>query len=53
MLERISIYLFDKYIADIYQDGDRAYLKQYDGLASKASPLFLSKDEKEIETTHL
>lgn len=53
MANKVSIYLFDKHIADMYQDGDRVYLRQIDDAAHKASPLSLSKDTGEIETTHL
>lgn len=52
-MQRISIYIFDKHIADMYQDGDRVYLKQIDDLCHKVSPLMLSSNQKEIDTTHL
>jgi serine/threonine-protein kinase HipA len=53
MLQKVSIYLFNQHIADMYQDDDRVYLKQINGLCHKASPLSISKDIQEIETTHL
>jgi len=53
MLQKISIYLFNKHIADMYQDNDRVYLKQVGDLCYKASPISISKDIKEIETSHL
>ncbi|MGM0518946.1 MAG: type II toxin-antitoxin system HipA family toxin [Campylobacterota bacterium] len=53
MKQKISIYLFNKHIANMFQDGDRVYLQQVDDLCYKASPISLSKDLKEIETTHL
>lgn len=53
MAEKVSIYLFDKHIAELYQDGDRVYLRQIDSLAHQASPLSISKEMQEIETTHL
>ncbi|OCL90486.1 type II toxin-antitoxin system HipA family toxin [Aliarcobacter thereius] len=52
-MQKISIYIFDKHIADMYQDGDRVYLKQIDDLCHKVSPLMLSSNQKEIDTTHL
>jgi len=53
MADKVSIYLFDKHIAELYQDEDRIYLRQIDDLAHKASPLSISKEIQEIETTHL
>ncbi len=53
MKQKISIYLFDKHIADMFQDDDNIYLKQIDDLCHKASPISLSKDIKEISTAHL
>ena len=52
-MEKVSIYLFDKLIAKMYQDENRIYLEQIDDLCHKASPLMISKDIKEIETTNL
>lgn len=37
----------------MYQDDDRVYLKQVDNLCHQVSPLALSKDLREIDTTHL
>ncbi len=53
MTREVSIYLFNKHIADMYQDEDRVYLKQVDALVYQASPIAIDKDMKEIETTHL
>ena len=52
-MQKILIYIFDKHIADMYQDGDIVYLKQIDDLCNKVSPLMLSSNQKEIDTTHL
>ena len=52
-MEKVSIFLFDKLIAKMYQDENRIYLEQIDDLCHKASPLMISKDIKEIETTNL
>ena len=52
-MEKVSIFLFDKLIAHMYQDENRIYLEQIDDLCHKASPLMISKDIKEIETTNL
>jgi serine/threonine-protein kinase HipA len=53
MKQVVEIYLFDKHIANMYQDDDRIYLKQINGLCYKSSPLSLPKDTEDIETTHL
>ncbi len=53
MADKVEVYLFDRHIAQLYQDGDRVYLKQIEGLAHKASPLSIGKEMQEIETTHL
>jgi len=52
-MEKVSIFLFDKLIAKMYQDENRIYLEQIDDLCHKASPLMISKSIKEIETTNL
>lgn len=52
-MQKISIYIFEQHIADMYQDGDRVYLKQIDDMCQKVSPLMLSSNQKEIDTTHL
>lgn len=52
-MQKISIYLFNKHIADMHQDADRVYLKQINGLCHKASPLMISSDVEHIETTSL
>lgn len=52
-MQKISIYLFNKHIADMHQDEDRVYLKQIDDLCYKASPLMISKDIEYIDTTTL
>ena len=52
-MQKISIYIFDQHIADMYQDGDRVYLKQVDDMCHKVSPLILNSHQKEIDTTNL
>lgn len=52
-MQKISIYIFDHHIADMYQDGDRVYLKLLDDLCQNVSPLVLGSNQKEIDTTHL
>ena len=52
-MQKVSIYIFDQHIADMYQEGDRVYLKQIDDMCHKVSPLMLNFNQKEIETTHL
>jgi len=52
-MQKISIYIFEQHIADMYQDGDKVYLKQMSDMCQKVSPLMLSSDIKEIDTTHL
>jgi serine/threonine-protein kinase HipA len=52
-MQEVSIFLFDKHIAQMYQDENRIYLEQIDDLCHKASPLMISKNVKEIETTNL
>ncbi len=51
MDKRVSLYLFDKHIADIYQIEDRVYLRQFDSAAFKASPVSIAKEITDIETT--
>jgi serine/threonine-protein kinase HipA len=53
MSDKVSLYLFDKHIADIYQIEDRVYLRQFDSSAHYASPLSIAKDISDIETTSL
>lgn len=53
MTQKVKIYLFEEHIADMFQDGDRVYLKQIDDLCHKASPISMSRNLKEVETTHL
>ncbi len=53
MDKRVSLYLFDKHIADIYQIEDRVYLRQFDSAAFKASPVSIAKEITDIETTSL
>jgi serine/threonine-protein kinase HipA len=53
MKSSVSIYLFDKHIADMYQDGDSVYLRILSNLVFKASPLSIPKEAKELDTTHL
>lgn len=52
-MQRISIHIFGNHIADMYQDEDRVYLKIVDDLCYKVSPLMLTFNQKEIDTTHL
>ncbi len=52
-MQKISIYIFDYLIANMYQDGDRIYLKQVDDMCHKVSPLMLNPHQKEIDTSHL
>jgi len=52
-MQKISIYIFGNHIADMYQEEERVYLKQVDDLCHKVSPLMLSSNQKEIDTTHL
>jgi len=53
MSDKVSLYLFDKHIADIYQVNDRVYLRQFDFGAFYASPISIAKDIVDIETTSL
>ena len=53
MDEKVSLYLFDKHIADIYQVDDRVYLRQFDSAAFYASPITIPKEIADIETTSL
>lgn len=53
MDKKVSLYLFEKHIADIYQVDDRVYLRQFDSAAFKASPISIAKDITDIETTSL
>jgi len=51
--KKVSLYLFDKHIADIYQLDDRVYLRQYNNAAYYASPISIAKEITDIETTSL
>ncbi len=53
MDKKVSLYLFEKHIADIYQVDDRVYLRQFDSAAFAASPISIAKDITDIETTSL
>ena len=53
MENKVSLYLFEKHIADIYQVDDRVYLRQFDSGAFYASPISISKNITDIETTSL
>jgi len=53
MADKVSLYLFEKHIADIYQIDDRVYLRQFDSAAFTASPISIAKDINDIETTSL
>ncbi|MBE0515528.1 HipA domain-containing protein [Sulfurimonas sp.] len=52
-MQKISVYIFGKHIADMYQEEDRVYLKQIDDMCYKVSPLMINSNQKEIDTTHL
>lgn len=52
-MQKIFIYIFGNHIADMYQEEDRVYLKLIDDLCHKVSPILLSSNQKEIDTTHL
>lgn len=52
-MQKISIYIFEHHMADMYQDGDRVYLKLLDDICHKISPLMLGTNQKEIDTTQL
>jgi serine/threonine-protein kinase HipA len=51
--KKVSLYLFEKHIADIYQIDDRVYLRQFNSGAFDASPISIAKDISDIETTSL
>jgi len=53
MADKVSLYLFNQHIADIYQVDDRVYLRQFNAGAFKASPISIVKDISDIETTSL
>ncbi len=53
MDKKVSLYLFEKHIADIYQVNDRVYLRQFNSAGFKASPISIAKDITDIETTSL
>ncbi|QSZ43189.1 type II toxin-antitoxin system HipA family toxin (plasmid) [Sulfurimonas aquatica] len=53
MSDKVSVYLFDKHIADVFQVDDRIYLRQFDNGAHLASPISIVKDIADIETTSL
>jgi len=53
MADKVDIYLFNKHIAKMYEDGDRVYLEQIEDLVHQASPLSIEKEMQVIETTHL
>lgn len=52
-MQKISITLFNQLIAEMFQEGDRVYLKQIEDRCHKASPLMINENQKEIETTPL
>lgn len=52
-MQIVSINIFGKHIANMYQDKDRVYLKQIDDMCYKVSPIMLSNSIKEIDTTNL
>ncbi len=53
MANKVSLYLFDEHIADIYQEEDRVYLRQIDNKAHRASPILIPSGVNEIETSEL
>ena len=53
MNKKVSLYLFNKHIADIYQVDDRVYLRQFNSAAFYASPISIAKDITDTETTSL
>ncbi|MDQ7068741.1 MAG: type II toxin-antitoxin system HipA family toxin [Sulfurimonas sp.] len=53
MSNKVSLYLFNKHIADIFELDDRIYLRQFNSSAFRASPISLAKDISDIETTSL
>lgn len=53
MVDKVSLYLFNQHIADIYQVDDRVYLRQFNAGAFKASPISIAKDISDTETTSL
>lgn len=52
-MQKIDIFIFNKHIGTMYQDGDKVYLKQVENLCSLVSPLAISSDIRDIETTKL
>ena len=48
-----QIHLFGKHIATMYDDNGRIYLEQVNAGAHFASPISISKDIPQIETTKL
>ncbi|WP_198305407.1 type II toxin-antitoxin system HipA family toxin [Arcobacter vandammei] len=52
-MQIVSINIFGKHIANMYEDKDRVYLKQLDDMCYKVSPIMLSNSKKEIDTTNL
>ncbi len=52
-MQIVSVNIFGKHIANMYQDNDRVYLKQLDDMCYKVSPIMLSNSIKELDTTNL
>lgn len=52
-MQKVSISIFDTHIANMYQDGDEIYLEPVSSICHKISPLVLSDNLKEIDTSHL
>lgn len=52
-MQIVSINIFGKHIANMYEDKDRVYLKQLDDMCYKVSPIMLSNSIKELDTTNL
>ena len=53
MEKKVNLYLFNQYIADIYQIDDRVYLRQFNSSAHRASPISITQEIQDIETTSL
>ena len=53
MSDIVHIYLFEEHIADLYIQEDKIFLSQIQYKAHKASPIKISKNIKEIQTSNL
>ena len=52
-MQKVSIYIFEQHIADMYQDDDRVYLKQIDDICHKVSALMLNSNQKVQEAAEI